>query len=212
MEERYGEHTGAYNLHPRQARDYRHLHTMIGNIALTQLSMKQGLKTFGDIGREVVLSEMKQLQDRGVIQQKDPNSLSAQDKKDALEYLMILKKKRCGKIKGQGCADGRKQCVYIAKEEASSPTVSIEALMMSCVVDAKEKRDVATANIPGAFMQADMDELVYMRLEGVMVDILMELDPKKYGPHIVARHGKNCVRTIDESAIWHKRWLVGVSS
>ena len=43
--------------------------------------------------------------------------------------------------------------------------------MLSCVIDAKERRHVATADIPGAFMQADMDEVVYMRLEGVMGDL-----------------------------------------
>jgi hypothetical protein len=72
----------------------------------------------------------------------------------------------------------------------TAPTVSIEALMMSCVIDAKEERDVATADIPGAFMQADMDEIVYIRLEGVMVDMLMELDSTKYAPHIITQHGK----------------------
>jgi hypothetical protein len=68
--------------------------------------------------------------------------------------------------------------------------VSIEALMISCVIDAKEGRDVATADIPGAFMQAEMDEVVHMRLEGVMVDMLLELDCEKYEPHIVVQHGK----------------------
>jgi hypothetical protein len=156
----------------------------------TQLSMKQGLKAFGAKGRAAVLSEIKQLHDRGVISPKDPSTLSVQDKRNALEYLMFLEKKRCGKIKGRGCADGRKQRVYTAKEEASSPTVSIEALMLSCTIDAKEGRDVATADIPGAFMQADMDEVVHMRLEGVMVELLLELDPKKYGSHVVEHHGK----------------------
>jgi hypothetical protein len=166
MDARYGERTGAYNLQPRRARDYGHLHTMVGHSVFTQLSMKQGLKTFGAQGRAAVLSEIKQLHDRGVISPKDPNTMSTQDKREVLEYLMFLKKKRCGKIKGRGCADGRKQRVYTAKEEASSPTVSIEALMLSCVIDAKEGRDVATADIPGAFMQAEMDEVVHMRMGG----------------------------------------------
>lgn len=78
---------------------------------------------------------------------------------------MFLKKKRSGRIKGRGCADGRKQRAYTNKEDASSPTVAIEALMLSCVIDAKEGRDVATVDIPGAFMQADMDDLVHMRLD-----------------------------------------------
>jgi len=79
---------------------------------------------------------------------------------------MFLKKKRCGRIKGRGCADGRKQRVYKTKEETSAPTVEVESLFLSCVIDAEEGRDVAKCDIPGAFMQADMDEVVYMRLSG----------------------------------------------
>jgi hypothetical protein len=59
-----------------------------------------------------------------------------------------------------------------------------------CVIDAKEQRDVATANIPSAFMQTEMDEIVHMRLEGTMVDILVEY-PEKYGPYITSHNGKN---------------------
>ena len=50
-------------------------------------------------------------------------SLTKTQKKAALKYLMFLKQKRCGKIKGRGCADGRKQRVYKTKEETSSPTI-----------------------------------------------------------------------------------------
>jgi hypothetical protein len=50
MDLQYGEGTGAYNLRPRRARDYGHLHTMIGHSVFTQLSMMQGLKTFGAQG------------------------------------------------------------------------------------------------------------------------------------------------------------------
>jgi hypothetical protein len=44
---------------------------------------------------------------------------------------MFLKKKRCGKIKARGCADGRKQRLYKTKEETSAPTVSIESVMLT---------------------------------------------------------------------------------
>jgi Reverse transcriptase (RNA-dependent DNA polymerase) len=86
---------------------------------------------------------------------------------------MFLKEKGTGNIKGRVCADGRKQRLYATKEDASSPTVAIDSLMLTCVIDAKENHDVATADIPGAFMQADMDEVLYMRLEGKMVEILL---------------------------------------
>ena len=79
---------------------------------------------------------------------------------------MFLKQKISGRIKGRGCADGRKQCKFKTKEESSAPTISTEALFLTCKINALEKRDVATTEIPGAFMQADMDEIVNMKIEG----------------------------------------------
>jgi hypothetical protein len=48
---------------------------------------------------------------------------------DAMAYLMFLKQKRTGHVKGRGCADGKKQRIYTIKEEASSPTVAIESVL-----------------------------------------------------------------------------------
>eukprot|EP00957_Ditylum_brightwellii_P193655 14747257-Ditylum_brightwellii.AAC.1 len=39
------------------------------------------------------------------------------------------------------------------------PFFSAAALLLSCVIDAKEKKDDATLDVPNAFMQADMDDL-----------------------------------------------------
>lgn len=65
---------------------------------------------------------------------------------------MFLKQKRCGKIKGRGCADGRKQKLYKTKEETHYPTMHIESLFLSCIIDALEKREVVTLDMPGAFV------------------------------------------------------------
>ena len=37
---------------------------------------------------------------------------------------------------------------------------------MTCIIDALEKWYVATTDIPGAFMQADMDEIVNRKMKG----------------------------------------------
>ena len=74
---------------------------------------------------------------------------------NALSYLMFLKRKRAGDVKARGCADGRPQREYISKEEDSSHTVSINALFISCAMDAMKGRMVVTCNIPGAFLQGD---------------------------------------------------------
>ena len=152
--------------------------------------MKKGIKLYGDAGVEAVLKELRQLHDRKVLEPKDARSLSPSERKAALQYLMFLKEKRNGTIKGRGCADGRKQRDYINKEEASSPTVAIESVMISCTIDAKEKRDVATIDIPGAFMQADMEDIVHMKLEGTMAELLVKIDPELYRKYIQVENGK----------------------
>ena len=109
------------------------------------------------------MKESHQLHDCGVLEPKTAAQLSPEQRKDTLQYLMFLKQKRKGTIKGTGCADGRKQRATTTKEEASSLTVAIESVLLSCVRNAKEGRDVATVDIHRAFMQADMEDRVHMK-------------------------------------------------
>jgi len=120
----------------------------------------------------------------------NPKDVTKNIRYEALNYLMFLKRKRCGKIKARGCADGRPQREYISKDESSSPTVSIYALMTSCLMDAIERRKVATCDIPGAFLQADWpaDRDCYLKFEGAMVSMICDIDPS-YTKNIV--YGKN---------------------
>ena len=66
------------------------------------------------------------------------------------------------------------------KEEASSPTVSIKAVLLSSVIDAVEGLDIDTVDIPGAFMQVDM------RIDRIMTMPLKQLAPETYEPYIQA--------------------------
>jgi hypothetical protein len=66
---------------------------------------------------------------------------------------MFLKEKRDGSLKGRTVAGGNNQRDYISKEDASSPTVATEAVLLSCIIDAEEGRDVAVIDIPNAFIQ-----------------------------------------------------------
>ena len=166
MNQQYGERTAAYNLRPRKPRDFGHIHATLEHTVMTQMNMKKGIKKFGDAGVDAVLSELKHLHDRKVLEPRIANKLTREEKRAALHYLMFLKKKRNGRIKGRGCADGRKQRLHTNKEYASLPTVAIEAVMLSCVIDANERLNTATVDISGAFMQVDIDELVHLRLDG----------------------------------------------
>ncbi len=159
--------------------------------ALTQYTLKRGLKEFGIDGLTALGKEVEQLYTRKVSKPVDGNDLTRDQKQASLRYLMFLTKKRCGRIKARGCADGRKQRKTTSKEDASAPTVAIEAVMLSAVIDAMERRDVATVDIPGAFMQADIDEVVHVKFEGEIAEMLVKLDPKLYCKYVRDENGKS---------------------
>jgi hypothetical protein len=117
--------------------------------------------------------------------------LSKEDKRKTLNYLMFLKEKRTGIIKGRGCVDGRKQRSLITKENASSPTVSLESLLLTCVIDAMERKYVATTDIPGVFMHVDMDELVHIRFEGTLAEFLVRINPSLYRKYVFIERGSS---------------------
>jgi hypothetical protein len=60
------------------------------------------------------------------------------------------------------------------------PTVATKVLILTCIIATIEGRDhVATYNIPGSFMQSDMQGKVVMKLEGVMAEVILKIDPKQ---------------------------------
>ena len=68
-------------------------------------------------------------------------------------------------------------------DEVMSPTVSMEGTLLTAVITAQEGQDVATCNIPNAFVQTHVEEKdkdgnqTFMKTRGVCVDILCEIDP-----------------------------------
>ena len=157
-----------------------------------QMTAKRGLKQFGAAGADAIMKELKQIVYRKVMEGRKSGELTTAQKKAALKYLMFLKQKRCGKIKGRGCADGRKQRLYKTKEETTSPTITTEALFLTCLVDAIENRYVATCDVPGAFMHSDIDEQVHLKLEGEIAELLVKVDPT-YAEYVSKEKGKTVI-------------------
>jgi hypothetical protein len=167
MDTRYGRRASRYNLRQRKKPSFTHLktfsdvhvnvraaHANVGvppeqgeSLATAQMSMNKGLKLFVEAGIEAVRSEMAQLHDRKVMKPVHSRELTPEEWREALAYLMFLKRKRCGKVKGRGCADGRKQRRDTDRADAASPTVATEAVFLTVVIDALENRDVAVVDI-----------------------------------------------------------------
>ena len=49
-------------------------------------------------------------------------------------------------------AGGNKQQGYSHKEDASSPTVATQSVLLTCIIDAQERRDVAVVDVPNVFI------------------------------------------------------------
>ena len=115
---------------------------------------------------------------------RDIRSLTREDRRNALSSLMFLTEKRTGAVKARACANGSLQRSHIAKEEAAAPTVSSDAIFVQATIFAHEKRDVATCDIPGAFLQADNPDFVLMHLDGILAELMVQVDPKLYRKYI----------------------------
>ena len=124
--------------------------------------------------------------------------------------LMFLKEKCSGALNVHGCADGRPQRLYKTKHKTSSPTVSLKALFLTCLVDIMEGCCVMTADIPGAFMQADIDKQLFIKLEGDIALLLIREDPsyqkcmtyKKKKAVIYAELSKVLYRTLQATLLF----------
>jgi len=81
------------------------------------------------------------------------------NKKKTIMYFMFLKEKRDRSIKARGFADGKSQQEYTMKAETSFPTMFLEAMMMMCTIDTKERRYVTVTDIPGAFLHVIINKM-----------------------------------------------------
>lgn len=63
-------------------------------------------------------------------------------------------------------------------------------VFLTAVIDAMESREVAVLDVQGAFMQADMDELVHVRFTGKMVELLLDIDPEMYKTCVPRERGE----------------------
>ena len=166
-----------------------------------QVSVREGIRRFGDKAVEALMIELTQLDDKNTFTPVMANTLDKNERKMALNLLAVIKEKRCGKIKGRVVADGSKQRKFVPREEAASPTIKLESLLTLLMVDAKEGRDVATADIVGAYLMADMKDHVIVKLRGESVKILCKAN-KVYKQYVTIEKSKEVIYLKLDKALY----------
>ena len=202
-----------------------HRRADIVGMVMSQVSHKAALKKWGKEAEESIGKEMKQLHWRNSFKPMHWKTLTAEQRKQILESHVFVERKRDGILKARTVAGGNKQRGYILKEDASSPTVSNEAVMLTCVIDADENRDVAIVDIPNAFVQTvveDEKDRVFVRIRGPLVDILASIAPDVYGEYVtIGKKGEKqllvqCLTalygTMVASLLYYKKFVKSLRS
>ena len=183
---------------------------MQGASFVQQYILQKGVKVFGDPGKQAAIREIDQLYQRNCFTPIRPSEMSVNERKKAMEALMFLTEKRDGTIKGRMVYNGKPTREWLGKEDSASPTAALESIFMTAAIDGHERRDVMTADIPNAFIQADMPkskqqhgERVMMKITGILVDMLVSLNPELFQPYVTTeKKGKKVMYVLVLKAIY----------
>jgi hypothetical protein len=204
-----------YDLNTRVVRE--------GAPSAQQYLLNKGLKIFGQKGRDASKKEMDQLHQRSCFTPKSIADMTQIERRKAQQAMIFLGEKQCGTIKGRMVYNGKPTREWLSREDSASPTAALKSIMLTAVIDAHEERDVMTCDIPNAFIQAlmpkvkDGDERVMMKITGVLVNILVELNPELYGPYVVYERNRRkkvlyvqVMRAIygmlEAAILWYKKF------
>ena len=150
---------------------------------------------------------MKQLHNRTVFEPVKLAELTDQERRRTMKSLIFLVENRDKTVKARTCANGSTQREYIDREDAASPTAITDSILITSVIDTKQGRDVMTVDVPNAFVQTEIDqsgEKILMKIRGVLVDILVGMEPEDYKDFVVV-HGKHKVLYV-----WMLKALYGM--
>merc|ERR1711966_512027 len=134
---------------------------VVGLVLAQMYSLRKGTELFGEKAEQATMTELSQIDDFERYRPLHKHEISEQDRRDALESMIKVTEKRADeeghrKIKSRIVADGSKQRSYegYEKSDGSSPTARTDNVIMTGVVDAHERRNIAIIDVENAFLQS----------------------------------------------------------
>ncbi len=164
--------------------------------------MEAGIKWFEKQEESTVTKELDQFNKYKVFEPHHANDLSEEDKRKALSSLIFLKEKKDRNIKTRLCANGNPQREHIAKEEAAAPAVVLESVFITSTIAAKEGSNVVTIDIPGAFVHANNDDYVIMKMVGMLAKLMVKTNPRLYRQYVVLEKGRSMLYLQLQKALY----------
>ena len=178
---------------------------------LLHMSVKECLTKHKNATLKAVFKELKQMVDMNVFEPLSPLTLSKTQLKKTIRSFMFMKEKfksdgTFDKIKARLVAGGHMEEMPLM--DISSPTASLEAVLMVAAIAAKERRSVCTADVPGAYLNADMVEEVIMIIEPLLDQLLIKIKPEweefldeKESLHVILK--KAMYGCLESARLWY---------
>ncbi len=73
---------------------------------------------------------------------------------------------------------------------------------MTATINAKEKQKVVTIDIPGAFLHADNEDYAVMKMNGVLAELMVKMDPKIYPKYVTIEKGRQVLYLRLQKALY----------
>ena len=173
-----------------------------------KVNVRKAVDARADDADKAIASEVAQMIDKGVWAPTSERDISG---RKIIPSSMILKDKfdssgRYVKMKARLVAGGHRQ--VRGGRSNSSPTLSTSSLMMLASIAAQEGRTVATADIGGAYLHADIDEDIFMTLDKDVSAIIQAQHPsyvscgKKNGK-VVVKLRKALYGCLQSGKLWY---------
>ena len=184
---------------------------------IQQYYLNKGIKIFGERGQKAAEEELEQLVERNCWTPIHVEDMTELERDRAQDAMLLLAEKHSGEVKGRCVFKGNGTREWLTREDTSSPTASLEAIMVTCVIDAFERRDMMSLDLPNAYIQTLMPEdakaRVMMKITGSLVDMMIKIDPI-YRDYVVMENGKRVIYVqvlraiygmLEAGMLWYKK-------
>ena len=132
-------HTSLANVIARTMVYINHMVREKGASFAQQYILQKGLKIFGKRGHDAAIKEMDQLHRQHCFTPCSIKEMTPEEHRKAMEALLLLTEKRNKTVKGRMVYNGKPSREWIGKEDSASPTAALESILITAVIDAKER-------------------------------------------------------------------------
>ena len=80
--------------------------------------------------------------------------------------------------------------------------VMTEAVFLTCVIEAKEGREVAVVDLPGALLHAENEDDIFMFMKGRLTELMVMVAPQTYRKFITMEIGQKVLHVKVQEALY----------